>query len=245
MFADSLLDSAWSGRSLRPWATLISFALQAIAVSCLLLLPLLYVQGLPKLALLAPLLAPAPAPPPALQTSPARPATSSPAQSNMMGLRLLAPGEIPRAVNMLTETAPPPPLVDPSALGINHGTGDPGGRGTVMDAMMGSRLVIPPPPPIAHKPPISRMMEGNLIQRVEPRYPPLAIQARIQGRVLLRAVISRAGLIEHLQLVSGHPLLAQAAIDAVSRWRYRPYLLNGEPVEVETEVTVDFHFAND
>jgi protein TonB len=135
--------------------------------------------------------------------------------------------------------------VDPSALGINHGTGDPGGRGTVMDAMMGSRLVIPPPPPIARKPPISRMMEGNLIQRVEPRYPPLAIQARIQGRVLLRAVISRAGLIEHLQLVSGHPLLAQAAIDAVSRWRYRPYLLNGEPVEVETEVTVDFHFAND
>jgi protein TonB len=242
MFADSLLDSGWSDRSRHHWTTVISFALQSLAVSCLLLLPLLYTQGLPKLALLAPLLAPAP--PPALQTAPIR--TSSPPQSNMIGLRLLTPSEIPRAVNMLTETTPPPPLVDPSMLGINHGTGDPGGRGTVMDAIAGNGLVIPPPPPpAAHQPRISRMMEGNLLERVEPRYPPLAIQAHLQGRVLLRAVISRAGTIEHLQLVSGHPWLAQAAIEAVSRWRYQPYLLNGEPVEVETEVTVDFHFSKD
>ncbi len=84
------------------------------------------------------------------------------------------------------------------------------------------------------------MMEGNLIYRVQPRYPLLAIQTRTQGTVLLRAVISKQGTIENLQLISGHPLLVPAAMDAVRQWRYRPYVLNDEPVEVETEVTVKF-----
>ena len=89
--------------------------------------PLLYNEGLPKLALLAPLLAPAP--PPA--APPAQPRHSLPpaAQSNMMGIRLVAPPEIPRDVSMLTETAPPPPMIDPGATGIRHGTGDAQGRG--------------------------------------------------------------------------------------------------------------------
>jgi periplasmic protein TonB len=84
------------------------------------------------------------------------------------------------------------------------------------------------------------MMEGNLIRRVEPAYPAIARQARIQGTVLLRATISKDGTIENLQLLSGHPMLAQAAIEAVRQWRYRPYYLNGDPVEVETQVTVKF-----
>jgi protein TonB len=84
------------------------------------------------------------------------------------------------------------------------------------------------------------MMEGNLIYRVQPQYPQLARQARVQGVVVLRAVISREGKIENLQLVTGHPLLVQSAMDAVSQWRYRPYFLNNEPVEVETQVTVNF-----
>lgn len=83
-------------------------------------------------------------------------------------------------------------------------------------------------------------MEGNLIYRVQPQYPPLARQARIQGSVVLQAVISREGAIEKLQVLSGHPMLVQAAVEAVRHWRYRPYVLNGEPVEVETEVTVNF-----
>ena len=83
-------------------------------------------------------------------------------------------------------------------------------------------------------------MEGNLINRVQPLYPPLAKQARIQGQVVLRAVISRSGAIENLQVLSGHPMLVQAAMDAVKQWRYRPYSLNGEAVEVETRVTVNF-----
>jgi protein TonB len=84
------------------------------------------------------------------------------------------------------------------------------------------------------------MMEGNLIHRVQPEYPQLARQARIQGTVVLRAIISRDGKIENLQVLSGHPLLAPAAIEAVRQWRYRPYLLNDQPVEVETRVTVNF-----
>ena len=83
-------------------------------------------------------------------------------------------------------------------------------------------------------------MEGNLILRVQPLYPPLARQARIQGQVILRAVISRSGAIENLQVLTGHPMLVQSAIDAVKQWRYRPYSLNGEAVEVETQVTVNF-----
>jgi protein TonB len=75
---------------------------------------------------------------------------------------------------------------------------------------------------------------------VQPQYPSIAIQARISGPVVLHALISRQGNIENLQVLSGPPLLVKAAMDAVRQWRYRPYALNGEPVEVDTQVTVNF-----
>ena len=84
------------------------------------------------------------------------------------------------------------------------------------------------------------VMRAVLIRKVAPVYPPLARQARIQGVVILQAQISKEGNIENLQLISGHPMLAPAAIDAVKQWKYKPYLLNGEPVEVETQVQVNF-----
>jgi protein TonB len=87
---------------------------------------------------------------------------------------------------------------------------------------------------------ISHWAEGNLIYRVQPIYPPLARQARVQGAVELRAIISKSGTIENLAVLRGHPTLVPAAINAVRQWRYRPYLLNGEPIEVETEITVNF-----
>jgi protein TonB len=83
-------------------------------------------------------------------------------------------------------------------------------------------------------------MEGNLIHRVEPQYPLVAKQLRIQGSVIVKAVISREGTIELAQVVSGQGLLAPAALAAIRQWRYRPYLLNGDPVEVETQITVNF-----
>jgi protein TonB len=237
MFADSFCASSWSNRSRRGWTTLVSFALQALVVSCLLLLPLLYTQGLPRLTLLAPLLALAP--PAALPPAPPRVNASS-VQSNMVGIRLLSPSAIPHSINMPTETEPPPPMVDPSAIGMSHGPGDPGGRGSVLDSIVGSGHALPPPPPAVHRSPPSRMMEGNLTLRIQPDYPLIARQARVQGQVVLRAMISREGTIENLQVLSGSPMLVRAAVDAVRQWRYRPYMLNGEPIEVETEVRVNF-----
>jgi protein TonB len=90
---------------------------------------------------------------------------------------------------------------------------------------------------------VSRLSPGQLISRTEPKYPIIAKQAGIQGEVVLTAIISKSGKIESLQLKSGHPLLAQAALDAVRRWQYRPYILNGEAVEVETQVTVNFRLG--
>jgi periplasmic protein TonB len=84
---------------------------------------------------------------------------------------------------------------------------------------------------------------GLLIQKVEPQYPPLARAARVQGDVVLSAVIGTNGQITNLQLVSGHPMLVPAAIAAVKQWRYKPYLLNGQPVEVETTITVIFSLS--
>jgi TonB family protein len=89
----------------------------------------------------------------------------------------------------------------------------------------------------------SGVQSGLLIRKVAPTYPPLARQARIQGTVVLQAQISKDGNIENLQLISGHPMLVPAAIQAVKQWKYRPYLLKGEPVEVETQVQVNFTLA--
>jgi periplasmic protein TonB len=83
-------------------------------------------------------------------------------------------------------------------------------------------------------------MEGNLVHRVEPNYPAMAKQAGIEGTVVIKAIIGHAGAIEQEQIVSSHPLLVRAALDAVRQWKYRPYRLDGEAVEVETQVTVKF-----
>src|SRR5207245_2999650 len=98
------------------------------------------------------------------------------------------------------------------------------------------------PPP--QRVPVSQgVSQALLIRNVQPAYPPLARQARIQGQVVLQAEISKDGSIENLRLISGHPMLAPAAIEAVKQWRYKPYLLNGEPVAVETTVQVNFTLA--
>ena len=86
----------------------------------------------------------------------------------------------------------------------------------------------------------SGVAAGMLIHQVKPQYPPIAMQAHIQGTVVLQAVIGKDGTVQDLHLVSGHPMLAPAAIEAVKQWRYRPYRLNGEPVEVDTQINVNF-----
>lgn len=237
MFADSLLENPWADRSRRGWTTLISFAAQAAAVGGLLLLPLLYTQGLPQLQLIAALVAPTPPPAPPAPAGRARESTSNLSRDG----EVIAPRVVPREILNVDETSAPP-AVDPGASGVSGGTGDPLARGNVLGSVGGPVVVLPPPPPTpsVQPPRISRMMEGNLIYRVQPQYPLLARQARVQGIVVLRAMISREGKIEHLQVLSGPALLVKSAMDAVQQWRYRPYYLNNEPVEVETQVTVNF-----
>lgn len=88
------------------------------------------------------------------------------------------------------------------------------------------------------------IISQQIVTKVAPAYPPLARQAKIQGAVVLKVQISKSGDVESLQLISGHPILAPAAIEAVKQWKYKPYLLNGEPVEVETSVTVNFTLSD-
>jgi protein TonB len=105
-----------------------------------------------------------------------------------------------------------------------------------------------PPPPeetkkSSEKRPVKMsepIVQAQLILRVEPRYPALAMQIHLQGTVVLHAIISREGRITSLEVLSGHPLFVPSALDAVRQWRYRPTILNGEPVEVETTITVIF-----
>jgi len=238
MFADSLLDSPWADRSRRGWTTLFSFALQALSVGGLLLLPLLYTQGLPQLQLLSALIAPVP--PPAPAPAPVRNAHESTSNVSSDG-RMVAPRTVPREILRVDEPNAPPPI-ELGGMRVPGGTGDSTAPNAVLDSIgRGINVIVPPPPaPSVHPLRVSRMMEGNLIYRVQPQYPTLARQARVQGAVVLRAVITREGRITNLQVVSGHPLLVQSAMNAVLQWRYRPYYLNNEPVEVETQVTVNF-----
>jgi periplasmic protein TonB len=238
MFTDSLFELSWTNPSRRGWTTLASFAAQMLGVGVLLMLPLIYNQALPQLRLSGPDLI-APPPGPAAPPMHARSATS--ARSNVANDgSVIEPTSIPREIESVVETAPPPP-VDLAGVGVQGSTGGRGALNSVMNSI-GNALnsAAPPPPPSVYALRRSVMMEGNLVHRVQPEYPALARSTRIQGQVLLRAVISREGTIENLQVLAGHPMLVRAAIDAVRQWRYRPYILNGEPVEVETQVTVNF-----
>jgi periplasmic protein TonB len=239
MFGDSLLEVSRKERYHRGYATVVSFGLESLAVAMLLVAPLLYVQSLPRLreAMMA-----LPLPPPA-PSAPAAMRHPAQAPSNMAADgSIVAPNRFPEH---------PAPIVDDqdstppafSQVGVQGGTENPMARnGVLWSTGSGTMNIAPPPlPAVVSRPPrISQLMDGYLVTRVQPSYPPLARQARIQGAVILHALISRDGRIENLQLVSGHPLLVQSAMDAVKQWHYRPYLLNNEPVEVETQITVNF-----
>jgi protein TonB len=127
--------------------------------------------------------------------------------------------------------------------------GVPGGQmGGVLGGIIGGVTGGPPPPPPKPTTPQrirvgGQVEEAKIINRVQPEYPQLAKMARIQGVVRLEAVISKDGTIQDLKVLSGHPLLVKAALDAVKQWRYQPTLLNGDPVEVVTEIDVNFTLA--
>jgi protein TonB len=239
MFADSLLENRWTNHGGRGWTTLASFALQTLAIAILLMLPLIYTEAIPRLHLVSMSAAlPPPGPPPMGSHYP----NTGIRQSNMFDGLVVSPPNIPIAVKPVIDDSPPEEGVACSIC-VPGGMGPASNTNAIPGGLGITTTVMPPPPRPAPPPRISHMMEGNLIYKVQPVYPPLARQARIQGSVFLRAIISRTGTIENLSVISGHPMLVGAAIEAVHQWRYRPYILNDERVEVETQVTVNFSLS--
>lgn len=229
------LESTWDHSGRRRWTTLASFTMQALGLSLLLAIPLLWVQGPPQLRWFDPHILV----PPSAPAAPAPPAAQQAVHSsNVNGEHLLPPTAIPTSILHVDDLGVPP-APDLGNVGVNDGIGH--SRPGVANSLGDNTALAPTPPPApTHPIRLSHWAEGNLIYRVQPNYPVLAREARIQGTVELRAIVSKSGAIEHLSVVNGHAMLVTAAIEAVKQWRYRPYLLNGEPVEVETDITVNF-----
>jgi periplasmic protein TonB len=241
MFEDSLLESGGKLKTKRGLTTTISILCQIGVVIVLVLIPLIFTEALPKTQLLTFLVAPPPPPPPP-------PPAAAPVhvqkqiQTDIVNGELRTPTKIPQKVQMIKEDeAPPPSMASAGVVGGVPG-GVPGGSmGGVIGGIISNTPVAVPKIAAPTRVRVSSgVVSGLLVRKVPPAYPPLARQARIQGKVILQAQISKDGTIQNLQLVSGHPMLAPAAIEAVKQWKYRPYLLNGEPVEVETQVEVNF-----
>jgi protein TonB len=239
MFANTL-EVPWTERARRGSTLLTSFGLQALVVSVLVLLPLLRPTGFPSFHQLSTPISLAPS---LGDTVPVRARPDSGNTSVIsLGNTLRMPTHIPSGP-LVSADPGPPAIANPGVYGgPGIGNGDPRGLSDLFTP--GSRPIVPSLPlPVAHTIRLSYMSEGDLIRKVQPIYPALARAARIQGTVVLQAIISKQGTIENLRVVAGHPMLVQAAIDAVHQWRYRPYILNNEPVEVETQITVNFSLA--
>lgn len=246
MFQQSFSEA--TARTNRGWTVLVSSALQIALVSAISLVPLLRPEILPKTLLqtmlTVPPTPPPPPPPPAL-TQAAHLPRAVPRPFNSTGL--FEPATVPDKVAILSDAELP---VDSSGVPGGLQGGVPGGTGTSADSLFKSLQARsePRPPVVKAEPPAviprlqvgGQVQAGKLIYGPKPLYPPLALRTRTEGTVQLTAVIGRDGTVQNLSVVSGHPLFVQAALEAVRQWRYAPTLLNGDPVEVVSPITVTF-----
>jgi protein TonB len=221
-----------------PWAAIGSLAFLSVLILALIVIPLFRTDPLPKRETLTMLYLQPP----------------SAAGSNATNLQApkLASTYTPTSTGITapvhkTQEAPPPPV------GTTGGVagGVPGGMvGGIPGGVFSEMLNSAPSVPVLAKSPVptpvkrirvaSRVVEANLIHDVTPQYPAEAGRARIEGTVVLMAVIGTDGSVTDVRVESGLPILAQAAIDAVKQWRYKPYLVDGEPVEVDSRITINF-----
>lgn len=240
MFEDLL--EAESKKTNQPWTVVVSGIVQCVLLGILILIPLIYTEALPKQLLTTFLVAPAPPPPPPPPAAAVQ-RVARPLVRLMHNNQLMAPKVIPKEVKMIKEEEMP----DVGAVGVVGGVpgGVPGGQaGGVLGGIIGGTLGsnLPPPPKAA---PTRIRVGGNvqaasLIHQVMPVYPQIAKTAHISGTVILHAIIGKDGNVQNLEYISGPPLLMKNAMDAVSQWRYRPTLLNGDAVEVDTTISVVF-----
>ncbi|HLQ51682.1 MAG TPA: TonB family protein [Terriglobales bacterium] len=238
MFEDSLIESSGRLKTKRGWTTSIATVGVFFVLAVLCLIPLLYPEVLPKQIIATFLVAPPPPPPP---PPPMEIIKVAKIETELENGALRTPTKIPEKIKIVKEEEAPPAAMAGIPGGVTGGV--PGGAmGGVIGSLIGGTGSVP-------KVTLNRVrvsggvIEGNLMHKVTPNYPPLAKTARIQGTVVLHAVISKQGNIENLSVISGHPMLVQTAMDAVKQWKYKPYILNGEPVEVETTVTVNFNLT--
>jgi periplasmic protein TonB len=241
LFSQSFVELSGDDAKRRRMTTGTTFLVQAAIMTVLVILPLVMIDALPTAQLASFLTAPPPPPPP---PPPPAPALKVVKVTEVMNGQLLTPSRIPKTVKMIKEEETP----SSSSGGVIGGVegGVPGGSaGGVLGSLISSTKTSVPEITIPKRLRVSTgVSEGLLIQRVEPVYPIIAKRARIEGTVQLTAVISTDGTIENLRLISGHPMLVEAAMNAVKQWRYRPYILNGGPLEVETTVYVIFRMTS-
>jgi len=233
MFEDSTFESNGTIRTRSRGWMIAALALNSSIVFALILIPLIYPEALPSQFM--PWLIEVPPPPTAPPAPPHQPMHAASAATATYEDPLAPPRQIPTSIvaDDSRDAAPIGPIgsLAPEGSGIDS---IPGGLGHQPPPT----VVHPEPKTTAHLP--SSVAAGLLIRKVVPQYPPIAKAAHVEGAVVLAATISKVGTIINLRVVSGPPILQQAALDAVSQWRYRPYLLNGQPVEVETTVSVIF-----
>jgi protein TonB len=243
MFSDSILEADSPEKKRRTWTTMVSFSFQCVLIGMLVILPLMFTEALPKAQLLTFLVAPPPPPPPPPPA--AQVLTKIIRQTDVLNTgQLRTPTRIPQKIEMIKEEEAPPPATAGVIGGVPGGI--PGGQlnGVIGGIVSSSNVVAPLVAPMPKRIRVSQgVILGQLIHRVEPVYSKIALGARVQGVVQLKAIISKSGDITELEVISGHPILIPAAMEAVKQWHYRPYLLNGEAVEVETTITVNFTIA--
>ena len=241
------------GKTNKAWTVLVSFMGQIVLIGIMVLIPMIYFDALPKSTLTSFLVAPPPPPPPPPPPAAAPVKVVKVIPRQFDAGRLMAPKAVPKEIATIKEEELPPPSAGGGVVGGVAGGVAGGAAGGVLGGIIGSvpsAAPPPPPPPVkveAPKPVTPQrirvggnVQQAKLLNQPRPAYPPLAKQARIQGVVRLNAIISKDGTIQNLSVISGHPLLVPSAMEAVKQWRYAPTLLNGEPVEVVTQIDVNF-----
>jgi len=245
MLEDSLFETQRRAKTRKPITVVVSVIAHVVSVAVLVLIPLLQTQALTIAPVDVSLLLPRLEKPQAVPVFSAQSRVPRHSQADSTVPLFTAPQSVPAQIVYVDE----PPKPDFGFLSMTGvGSRGPGFSTGAME--LGGPVIEPPsPPPPSPPPPIVNarlyrtggdVQAANLIYEVKPVYPPVARITRTQGRVVLEAVISKQGTIDTLRVLSGHPVLAQAALDAVKQWKYRPTILNGDPIEALTTVTVTF-----
>lgn len=234
MFEQSFLDDAV--RSKRSWSVVVSVLGQSAVLAVIALVPLIFTYELPieewalHAMLIAPPAPPQPPPPPAVRIE----QVASPQRYDEI---LMQPRSIPNEVALIDDKTPVVALKAPAPGGVV------GAVSGVSQPILNPAGFIPMPPPVKPIPVGGNIQAARLVERIAPGYPEQAREDGISGVVILEAIIDKSGLVRDVKLLDGHPMLAPSAIEAVTQWRYKPTLLNGQTVEVITRVEVTYRLT--